>query len=166
MKFEDVMSSAEAAERWGLSPTTVKQACSGQRSTPPRFTKGECRKSKGTWLVTRQGMERLYGELTMFKLMHNGKTIGSYSTAWDALNIFIELEEKNNHATDLVWCGTDKTVYFDVVGEEPNEELTEKSYILCDGDNIALIHSSDNLYDIKKALDEVNADFDIIEDLN
>ena len=61
MKFEDVMTSAEAAERWGISPVTVKQACSGQRNTPPRFTQNECRKSKGTWLVTRQGMERVYG---------------------------------------------------------------------------------------------------------
>lgn len=61
MKFEDVMTSAEAAERWGISPVTIKQACSGQRNTPPRFTKDECRKSKGTWLVTRQGMERVYG---------------------------------------------------------------------------------------------------------
>lgn len=61
MKFEDVMTSAEAAERWGISPVTVKQACSGQRNTPPRFTSDECRKSKGTWLVTRQGMERVYG---------------------------------------------------------------------------------------------------------
>lgn len=62
MKFEDVMTSAEAAERWKISPVTVKQACSGQRNTPPRFTSEECRKAKGTWLVSRQGMERLYGE--------------------------------------------------------------------------------------------------------
>lgn len=62
MKFEDVMTSAEAAERWKISPVTVKQACSGQRNTPPRFTPTECRKSKGTWLVSRSGMERVYGE--------------------------------------------------------------------------------------------------------
>lgn len=62
MKFNDVMTSAEAAERWKISPVTVKQACSGQRNTPPRFTSEECRKAKGTWLVSRQGMERLYGE--------------------------------------------------------------------------------------------------------
>lgn len=63
MKFEDVMTSAEAAERWGISPVTIKQACAGQRNTPPRFTKSECRKSKGTWLVTKQGMERVYGAM-------------------------------------------------------------------------------------------------------
>lgn len=63
MKFNDVMTSAEAAERWKISPVTVKQACSGQRNTPPRFTSDECRKSKGTWLVTKQGMERVYGTM-------------------------------------------------------------------------------------------------------
>lgn len=63
MKFEDVMTAAEAAERWKISPVTVKQACSGQRNTPPRFTSDECRKSKGTWLVTKQGMERVYGTM-------------------------------------------------------------------------------------------------------
>ena len=62
MKFEDVMTAAEAAERWGISPVTVKQACSGQRNTPPRFTSEECRKSTGTWFVTRQGLVRLDGE--------------------------------------------------------------------------------------------------------
>jgi|GEM_PF-1210226 hypothetical protein len=63
MKFEDVMTAAEAAERWKISPVTVKQACSGQRNTPPRFTSEECRKAKGTWLVTKQGMERVYGTM-------------------------------------------------------------------------------------------------------
>lgn len=63
MKFEDVMTAAEAAERWKISAVTVKQACSGQRNTPPRFTSDECRKSKGTWLVTKQGMERVYGTM-------------------------------------------------------------------------------------------------------
>lgn len=62
MKFEDVMTSTEAAERWNISPATVKHACTGQKGLPPRLTDDECRKSKGTWLVTRQGMERLYGK--------------------------------------------------------------------------------------------------------
>ena len=72
MKFEDVMTSAEAAERWKISPVTVKQACSGQRNTPPRFTSDECRKAKGTWLVSRQGMERLYGAVYIYN--HTSQT--------------------------------------------------------------------------------------------
>lgn len=93
MKFEDVMTSAEAAERWKISPVTVKQACSGQRNTPPRFTSDECRKAKGTWLVSRQGMERLYGEepkmlrvidLNGYKPRVLG-TVDSYKLAWELI---------------------------------------------------------------------------------
>lgn len=58
-----VMTATEAAELWGVGEATVKQACSGQKGFPPRFAPEEFRKSKGTWLVTRAGMERLYGSL-------------------------------------------------------------------------------------------------------
>lgn len=61
MKLDDVMTASEAAERWGLSSNTVKMCCLGQKGYPPRFKAKEFRKSKGTWLVTRKGMERLYG---------------------------------------------------------------------------------------------------------
>ncbi len=60
--IDEIMTTAEAAERWGLSAITVKQACSGQKGLPPRFKEGEFRKSNRTWLVTRAGMERLYGK--------------------------------------------------------------------------------------------------------
>lgn len=62
MVIDDVMATAEAAVRWGLSHETIKKACAGQKGLPPRFKEGEFRKSgERTWLVTRQGMERLYG---------------------------------------------------------------------------------------------------------
>ncbi len=60
--IDEVMTTAEAAALWGLSAITVKQACSGQKGLPPRFKGGEFRKSGSTWLVTRAGMERLYGK--------------------------------------------------------------------------------------------------------
>ena len=61
-EFEDVMTTAEAAERWGVSQTSVKHLCTGVQGRPPRITNEECRKSGRTWLVTRAGMERLYGK--------------------------------------------------------------------------------------------------------
>lgn len=61
-KFSDIMSTAEAAQRWGLSQTSVKQLCTGAQGRPPRLMPEECRKSGNAWLVTRQGMERLYGK--------------------------------------------------------------------------------------------------------
>ena len=59
--LNDVMTATEAAKRWGLYRRTITNACAGQKDLPPRLKSDECRKSEGTWLVTRQGMERLYG---------------------------------------------------------------------------------------------------------
>lgn len=62
MKFEDVLSTTEAAELWGISPTTVKLYCLGAKDRPPKFKKNECRKSGNVWLVTRAAMTRVFGE--------------------------------------------------------------------------------------------------------
>ena len=52
--IDEVMTTAEAAERWEISAITVKQACSGQKGLPPRFKEGEeFRKPGRTWLVTK-----------------------------------------------------------------------------------------------------------------
>ena len=59
--FTDIMTTGEAAERWNLSPVSVQHLCTGIQGRPPRLNKDECRKSGKSWLVTRQGMERLYG---------------------------------------------------------------------------------------------------------
>nr|WP_288697383.1 helix-turn-helix domain-containing protein [uncultured Allisonella sp.] len=62
MELDDVMTTSEAAERWGLARDTVKYSCLGRNGAPPRFRKGEFKKSGArVWLVTKQGMERLYG---------------------------------------------------------------------------------------------------------
>ena len=61
MTIKDVFTASEAARVWELHSRTVLNACTGQKGFPPRFNDHECHKSGGTWLVTRQGMERLYG---------------------------------------------------------------------------------------------------------
>ena len=55
MIIKDVMTVAEATGIWDLGESTIRKAI--ERG---RFTCTECRKSKGTWLVTKQGMERLF----------------------------------------------------------------------------------------------------------
>ena len=62
MTLDDIMTTAEAAERWGIAQTSVKQLCTGAQGRPPRLTVEECKKSGRTWIVTRAGMERLYGK--------------------------------------------------------------------------------------------------------
>ncbi len=59
--IEEVMTATEAAEKWHLAGRTIQQACTGQKGFPPRFTPDEARKTGRIWLVTREGMERVYG---------------------------------------------------------------------------------------------------------
>lgn len=60
--IEKVMTLAEASVRWGVPVTTLKSACLGQKGLAPRFSHEECRKSGRTWLVTVEGMNRLYAK--------------------------------------------------------------------------------------------------------
>ncbi len=59
--LNEVMSLGEAAERWNISPNTLKTWCSGSKRNYPKFEYYECRKSGKYWLITRAGMERLAG---------------------------------------------------------------------------------------------------------
>ena len=63
LKFEldDIMTTQEAGERWNVPADSIKQCCL-KRYANKQFTDDEARKSGKNWLVTRQGMERLYGE--------------------------------------------------------------------------------------------------------
>ena len=63
LKFEldDIMTTQEAGERWNVPADSIKQCCL-KRYANKQFTEDEARKSGKNWLVTRQGMERLYGE--------------------------------------------------------------------------------------------------------
>ena len=56
MQIKNVITTTEAARLWRLDPSTVKKACQ-----QGRFAREEHRKSGRDWLVTRGGMERLYG---------------------------------------------------------------------------------------------------------
>ena len=60
MTLEDVMTTQEAAERWNVTADSLKQNCRGRVKNG--FKEGEFKKSGKMWLVTRQGMERLYGK--------------------------------------------------------------------------------------------------------
>ena len=61
MKLDDVMTTQEASERWNVPADSIKQCCL-KRYANKQFTDNEARKSGRNWLVTRQGMERLYGK--------------------------------------------------------------------------------------------------------
>jgi len=62
MVIDEVMTIVEAGGRWHVSPNNLKSACRGQKGYPPRFSREESRQSGRVWLITRSGMERLYGK--------------------------------------------------------------------------------------------------------
>ena len=55
--LKQVMTFPEACKRWNLGESTLRKA-----ALSGRFLENEARKSEKCWLVTRAGMERLYGE--------------------------------------------------------------------------------------------------------
>jgi len=55
--LKNVMTFPEACKRWNLGESTLRKA-----ARCGRFSEDEARKSEKTWLVTRAGMERLYGK--------------------------------------------------------------------------------------------------------
>lgn len=93
MKFEldDIMTTQEAAERWNVTADALKQNCRGRVKNG--FKEGEFRKSGKNWLVTRQGMERLYGEEPkMLKVINCTSnlhqvmgTAETYKEVWDMI---------------------------------------------------------------------------------
>lgn len=60
--LNEIMTIKEAAQIWGVAVDTLWQKCVGRVKGDLAFKENECRKSAGTWLVTRQAMKRLYGE--------------------------------------------------------------------------------------------------------
>lgn len=69
--LEKVLTIQESAEKFGLSTVTLKQYCRGYtvaakgkppRTYPPKFTPTEARVAGKTWLITIDGLRRVFGE--------------------------------------------------------------------------------------------------------
>ena len=54
--FEDLMSAAEAAQKWNLDESSIRKAC-----RDGRIPGTECRKFGKQWIVTNSGMESAFG---------------------------------------------------------------------------------------------------------
>lgn len=55
-----VMTAREAEKRWGLQPGTIRNSCT-RGPLKKYIIDGHIRKSAGTWLVTKEVMEEVYG---------------------------------------------------------------------------------------------------------
>jgi hypothetical protein len=60
--LNNIYTAAEAAILWELEESTVRRACWEERLRPGIETRKSPPKDRGIWLVTREGMERLYGK--------------------------------------------------------------------------------------------------------
>jgi len=91
VKLNDVMTLQEASKRWNVTADALKQNCRGRVKNG--LKPGEYRKSGKNWLVTRQAMERLYGEeIKMLKVINCTSnqhremgTVESYKEAWELI---------------------------------------------------------------------------------
>ena len=63
--LDKVMTATEAAQLWNLASITVRQAFTGYAKAPAKFTATEARKSGKTWLISVDGMERVFGNRKM-----------------------------------------------------------------------------------------------------
>jgi hypothetical protein len=62
MSLNGVYTIAEASEEFNINRNTIKKAIIGDKNNPPIFWRSEARKSAGTWLVIKEGMERVFVE--------------------------------------------------------------------------------------------------------
>lgn len=75
-RLSDIMTTTEASHRFHLSQGTIKQLCTNAskcRSADSMLRDDEKRKSGKMWLVTVQGMERLYGKEGNTKKLKAGR---------------------------------------------------------------------------------------------
>lgn len=58
MELKDILTISEASQIWGVPLKTLRDRCNISKI----FTNKDIRKSAGTWLITREAMERVYGK--------------------------------------------------------------------------------------------------------
>lgn len=91
--LDEVMTVSEAARRWGKDVRTIRQACTYYKGNPPRFTSDEVRQSGRTWLITMEGMERVYGVPTVktksMNVLDEVMTVAEAAERWGKASITV-----------------------------------------------------------------------------
>ena len=161
MKFEldDIMTTQEAAERWIVTADSLKQNCRGRVKNG--FREGEFKKSGKMWLVTRQGMERLYGK---------EKTMKTYeittNKADELLNALLEMSyqgEKHGMNIPLSFV-EDATEIADMEGAEA---LGHSPAVFTDCGEVAAIDpngSAEDLYNVIRKLNTYDLECVVVSD--
>lgn len=99
----------------------------------------------------------------MFRLLDGNKTIATNENAFELLKDATDFNEKGSHAAILTWCGTDKDFYEEVTTFKPQLELTDKTWIIGDGDYFAPVNEDATLQEINNALSDIHSPLKIEE---
>lgn len=170
MNLDDVMTTQEAGERWNVPADSIKQCCL-KRYAKKQFTDDEARKSGKNWLVTRQGMERLYGkEKTMktYRITMNQENPIEITTnkADELLNALLEMSykgEKYGMNIPLSFV-EDATEIADMEGAEA---LGHSPAVFTDCGEVAAINpngSADDLYNVISELNTYDLECVVVSD--
>ena len=159
MNLDDVMTTQEAGERWNVPADSIKQCCL-KRYAKKQFTDDEARKSGKMWLVTRQGMERLYGkEKTMktYRITMNQENPIEITTnrADELLNALLEMSykgEKQGMNIPLSFV-EDATEIADMEGAET---LGHRPVVFTDCGEVAVIDPNGSADDLYNVISELN----------
>ena len=171
MKFEldDIMTTQEAAERWIVTADSLKQNCRGRVKNG--FREGEFKKSGKMWLVTRQGMERLYGkEKTMktYKIAMNKETPIEITTnkADELLNALLEMSYKGEkHGMNIPLSFVEDAT--EIADMEGAEALGHSPAVFTDCGEVAVINpngSADELYNVIRKLNTYDLECVVVSD--
>ncbi|SPF51223.1 conserved hypothetical protein [Candidatus Desulfosporosinus infrequens] len=57
MELKDVLTGPEAAQLWSIGESTVRNAAAAGK-----FNEDEARRAGKNWLITREGMKRVFGD--------------------------------------------------------------------------------------------------------
>lgn len=170
MNLDDVMTTQEAGERWNVPADSIKQCCL-KRYAKKQFTDDEARKSGKNWLVTRQGMERLYGKekiMKTYKITMNNETPIEITTnkADELLNALLEMSYKGEkHGMNIpISFVEDATEIADMEGAEA---LGHSPAVFTDCGEVAAIDpngSADDLYSVIRELNTYDLECEIVSD--
>lgn len=170
--LNDVMTLEEAAELWGKSSDSLRQACISRNGAPPRFITGvEASRSKRIWLVTRQGMERLYGKtiaMKTYKITMNNETPIEITTnrADELLNALLEMSYKGEkHGMNILLSFVEDAS--EIADMEGAETLGHRPAVFTDCGEVAAINpngSADDLYNVISELNTYDLECVVVSD--
>ena len=170
MNLDDVMTTQEAGERWNVPADSIKQCCL-KRYAKKQFTDDEARKSGKNWLVTRQGMERLYGKeqiMKTYRITMNKETPIEITTnkADELLNALLEMSYKGEkHGMNIPLSFVEDAT--EIADMEGAEALGHRPAVFTDCGEVAAIDpngSVDDLYNVIRELNTYDLECVVVSD--